>query len=265
MSAEIKTGTVLDRIVEARRHSAGLRQKLIPLNMLRMTIKRNDPPRNFAAALSRDGFNVIAELKKASPSKGLLRADFEPATLAQQFAASGAVALSILTEEEFFQGALENIGVAHKAAAVPVLRKDFILDAWQVWESRAACADSFLLIAAILSDAALRELLAVGRELGMEALVEIHTREELERALAADAQIIGVNNRDLRTFEVRLETSLDLIEQIPDECIVVCESGIHSRQEVQQLRAAGFDAFLIGEYLMKAADPGAALKELLTT
>jgi indole-3-glycerol phosphate synthase len=264
MTEAIKTGTILDRIVEARRNSFFLRQKLIPLNMLRMTVKRNEPARDFAAALLREPVNVIAELKKASPSKGVLRADFEPAALARAFSDHGAAALSILTEEEFFQGSLDHIGKARKAAPIPVLRKDFLFDVWQVWETRAANADSFLLIVSILNDGSLRELIAWGRELGMEPLVEVHMGEELRRALDAGARIVGVNNRDLKTFEVRLETSLELISEIPDECIAVCESGIHSRTEIQRLRNAGYDAFLIGEHLMQAEDPGGALRALLT-
>jgi indole-3-glycerol phosphate synthase len=258
----VKTGTVLDRIVEARRASLERRKRLIPLNALRMTLRKTAPPRDFPAALVGDGIRIIAEIKKASPSKGVLREDFDVAALASGFAKHGAAALSILTEEEFFQGSLENLRGARKAVALPVLRKDFLFDSWQVWESRAAEADSFLLIAAILEEAQLSELLAAGRELGMEPLVEVHTRDELQRALRAGARIIGVNNRDLRTFEVRVETSLELVEDIPEECIAVSESGIRTAQEIARLRAAGFDAFLIGEHLMQAPDPAAALREL---
>lgn len=263
MSQTAQTGTILDRIVEARRHAMGLRQRLIPMNALRMTVKRSEPPRDFAGALSRPSINIIAELKKASPSQGVLRADFDPAALARAFDAAGAAALSVLTEEEFFQGDLKNVRMARKAAPVPLLRKDFVFDAWQVWESRAAEADSFLLIAAILDDALLESLIREGRSLGMEPLVEVHTREELRRALDAGARILGVNNRDLRTFDVRLETSLELVEAIPDECIAVAESGIDSRDALLRLRAAGFDAFLIGEHFMRAADPAAALRDLV--
>src|ERR1700688_3751692 len=152
---------------------------------------------------------------------------------------------------------------ARAAVALPVLRKDFIIDPWQVWEARATNADSFLLIVAVLSDALLTDLLVLGRELGMEPLVEVHTREELTRALAVGAGIIGVNNRDLRTLEVRVETSQELIEAIPEECIAVCESGLRTHQDLQRLRAAGFDAFLIGEHLMAQPDPAAALRVLL--
>lgn len=263
MNAETKTGTILDRIVEARRAALAKRQRLIPLPVLRMTVKKAEPPRDFPAALDRNGINVIAELKKASPSRGVLREEFDPASLATQLEAAGAAALSVLTEEEFFQGSLGHLGKARKPTKIPVLRKDFILDSWQVWEARAADADAYLLIAAVLGDTLLRELIAQGRELGMEPLVEVHTREEVSRAVAAGARVIGVNNRDLRTFDLRLETSFELIEAIPDGCLAVSESGLRSRDDLDRLRAAGFDAFLIGERLMESPDPAAALRELL--
>jgi indole-3-glycerol phosphate synthase len=228
-----------------------------------MAVAKAGAPRDFAAALSRDAINVIAELKKASPSRGVLRADFDAPALAAAMAAAGAAALSVLTEEDFFQGSLTNLKVAREAAAIPALRKDFLFDPWQVWEARSVGADSFLLIAAILDDALLAELLLLGRELGMEPLVEVHTRAELDRALRAGARIIGVNNRDLKTFTVRLETSLELVASIPDNCIAVSESGLRSRDDLERLRAAGFDAFLIGEQLMQASDPAAALGALL--
>jgi indole-3-glycerol phosphate synthase len=263
MAAEIKSGTVLDRIIEARRASIAHRKKSVPEAALRFGVKHAQPVRDFAAALGRDSLNVIAELKKASPSRGLIRADFDPVGLARDFEAAGAAALSVLTEEEFFQGDLKYMRDARAAVGLPVLRKDFIVDPWQVWEARATNADSFLLIVAALSDALLTELLTLGRELGMEALVEVHTREELTRALAVGARIVGVNNRDLRTLEVRIETSNELIEAVPEECIAVCESGLRSHQDLARLRAAGFDAFLIGEHLMSQADPGTALRTLL--
>lgn len=258
------TGTILDRIVEARRADVEHRKPMLPLAALRMATKKAAPPRDFAAALSREGLNVIAELKKASPSRGVLRENYDPAALAQGYELAGAAAISVLTEEQFFQGSIAHLRAARGCVAVPVLRKDFIFDAWQVWEARAADADSFLLIAAILDDAALRELLALGRDLGMEPLVEVHTRTELDRALQAGAHIVGVNNRDLRTFDVRLETSLELVERIPDECFAVSESGLRAHADLARLRAAGFDAFLVGEHLMSAADPGGALRALMT-
>ncbi len=265
MTALTKTGTILDRIVEARRERLVIDQRRVPLPVLKMAARKADPPRDFAAALARDGLNVIAELKKASPSRGVLRADFQPLPLAQGFEQAGAAALSVLTEEQHFQGSLEYLRKVHAGVKLPVLRKDFIVDAWQVWEARAAEADSFLLIVAVLGNAELRELLALGRELGMEPLIEVHTAEELSRALDAGARIIGVNNRDLRSFEVRVETSLALVESIPQECLAVSESGLRTHQDLARLRAAGFDAFLIGEHLMQAPHPATALREILGT
>ena len=263
MTPETKSGTVLDRIIEAKRAAIAHRKKTVPETALRFGVKHGKPVRDFAAALTRESLNVIAELKRASPSRGLIRADFEPVALAKNLEAAGAAALSVVTEEEFFQGDLKHMRDARAAVNVPVLRKDFIVDPWQVWEARATDADSFLLIVAALSDALLAELLALGRELGMEPLVEVHTREELDRARAAGARMVGVNNRDLRTLEMRIETSHELIEAIPDECIAVCESGLRSHQDLTRLRSAGFDAFLIGEHLMSQPDPAAALRALL--
>src|SRR6266404_8535191 len=179
MAAEIKSGTVLDRIVEARRSAIAHRKKSVPETVLRFGVKQAQPLRDFGAALGRDSVNVIAELKKASPSRGLIRADFDPVTLAKSLEGAGAAAISVLTEEEFFQGELKYMRDARAAIGLPVLRKDFIVDPWQVWEARATNADSFLLIVAALDDALLAELLTLGRELGMEPLVEVHTSEEL--------------------------------------------------------------------------------------
>jgi indole-3-glycerol phosphate synthase len=226
-------------------------------------VKAAPPARDFAAALSRDAINVLAELKPASPSRGIIRDPFDALALGKSLEAAGAAALSVLTEGEFFRGSLKNLRDARKEIAVPVLRKDFIFDPWQVWESRANDADSFLLIVAALSDDQLRDLIALGRELRMEPLVEVHTHEELDRALAAGARIVGVNNRDLKTLTVRVETSYELIEQIPEACIAVAESGLRSHDDLKKLRAAGFDGFLIGEHLMLSPDPGAALRALL--
>ncbi|MBZ5541328.1 MAG: indole-3-glycerol phosphate synthase TrpC [Acidobacteriia bacterium] len=257
------TGTVLDRILDARRAAVAHRKKVLPETALKYGVKHGLAVRDFPAALARPGLNVIAELKPASPSRGVIRENFDAVALARVLEAAGAAALSVLTEEEFFHGSLQNLREARKNTALPVLRKDFIFDPWQVWESRANDADSFLLIVAALGDAQLRELLALGRELAMEPLVEVHTFEELQRALAAGARILGVNNRNLKTLQVRPETSFELVAQIPDECIAVSESGLRSHGDLCRLRAAGFDAFLIGESLMQAADPGAALAALL--
>ena len=255
--------TILDRIVEARRESIAHRKRVLPDVALKIAVEKAEPARDFAGALGRDGFNVIAELKKASPSKGVLREEYAAGDLAAKLAEAGAAALSVLTEEEFFLGSLADLKAAKKAAAVPILRKDFIIDAWQVWEARAAGADAFLLITAILGDEALRELLELGRSLGMEPLVEVHSREEVARAAAAGARILGVNNRDLRDFSVRIETSLELIEEIPEACLAVSESGLRTHADLERLRRAGFDAFLVGEHLMRYADPGEPLRELI--
>jgi indole-3-glycerol phosphate synthase len=255
--------TVLDRILEARRAEVDHRKRVLPETALKYGVKAAPPVRDFAAALSRDAINVIAELKPASPSRGVIRDPFDAAALGKSLAAAGAAALSVLTEGEFFRGSLRNLRDARKEIALPVLRKDFIFDPWQVWESRANDADSFLLIVAALSDEQLRDLIALGRKLGMEPLVEVHTREELDRALAAGARIVGVNNRDLKTLTVRLETSYELIERIPEACLAIAESGLRSYDDLKKLKAAGFDAFLIGEHLMLSPDPGAALHALL--
>jgi indole-3-glycerol phosphate synthase len=263
----VETGTrsknILDRIVEARRESIAHRKRVLPEVALKIAVeKKIPPPRDFSAALTRDGINIIAELKKSSPSKGLLREAYAPAALASEFESAGAAALSVLTEEDFFHGSLGDLKEASRVTKIPILRKDFIIDPWQVWEARAAGADSFLLIAAILIDASLAGLLELGRTLKMEALVEVHERDELKRVIAAGAKIIGVNNRDLRDFQVHIETSLALVEMIPDECIAVSESGLRTHENIDRLRRAGFDAFLIGEHLMKEADPGSALRAL---
>jgi indole-3-glycerol phosphate synthase len=263
----VETGTrsknILDRIVEARRESIAHRKRVLPEVALKIAVeKKIPPPRDFSAALTRDGINIIAELKKSSPSKGLLREEYAPAALASEFESAGAAALSVLTEEDFFHGSLGDLKEASRVTKIPILRKDFIIDPWQVWEARAAGADSFLLIAAILIDASLAGLLELGRTLKMEALVEVHERDELKRVIAAGAKIIGVNNRDLRDFRVHIETSLALIEMIPDDCVAVSESGLRTREDIDRLHRAGFDAFLIGEHLMKEADPGSALRAL---
>lgn len=268
METSSRSKNILDRIVAARRESIAHRKRVLPEVALKIAVEKKAlPSRDFAAALSRDAINVVAELKKASPSRGVLRQEYAPAVLAEALEHAGAAALSVLTEEDFFSGSLADLKEASRVTKIPILRKDFIVDPWQVWEARATNADSFLLIVMLFrpagGEAALGELLALGRELGMEPLVEVHSREEVSRALDAGARILGVNNRDLRTLDVRLETSLELIEAIPDECIAVSESGIRSAADLPRLRAAGFDAFLVGEHLMASPDPAAALRALL--
>ena len=227
-------------------------------------------PRGWAAALRRQaakGPAVIAEIKQASPSKGLIRSDFDVEWLARRCQAGGAAALSVLTDEPYFQGSLRNLELASAAVKLPCLRKDFIVDEYQIVEARAHRADAILLIAAALTDAELERFAHAARELALDVLVEVHTADELDRVRETlgekGADAIGVNNRDLRTFEVRLETSLELVERIPAGAVRVAESGISTAADLVRLRAAGFDAFLIGESLMRQADPGAALADLL--
>ncbi len=263
MNAQTDSGTVLDRILHARRLEVDHRKRALPEAALRYGVNAANPLRDFRAALTRDSLNIIAELKPASPSKGILRDPFHPVELAGALEAAGAAVLSVLTEGEFFRGSLKNLRDARNAVKIPVFRKDFIFDPWQVWETRANDADSFLLIVAALHDELLRDLVALGRELKMEPLVEVHTVAELDRALAARARIVGVNNRDLKTLNLRVETSFELIERIPDDCIAVSESGLRTHDDLARLRNAGFDAFLIGESLMLSPDPGAALGAFL--
>lgn len=219
--------------------------------------------RDFAAALRRPGLAAIAEIKRRSPSRGALRPDLDPAALARSYAAGGAAAVSVLTDGRFFGGSLEDLLRARRAGPLPVLRKDFVCEAGQLHETRQAGADAVLLIARILSAAQLRDYLALARELGLAALVEVHDAPELERALDCGAAIIGVNNRDLRTQRLSLETALRLRPQIPAGRIAVAESGIRSRQDVRRLAEAGYDAILVGQALLQAPDPGLKLAELL--
>jgi len=220
--------------------------------------------RDFRAALSAHAPAVIAEVKKASPSKGLLCADFDPARIARAYALGGAAAISVLTDESFFLGTLEHLEAVRAAADVPVLRKDFTLAGADILEAAAHGADAILLIAALLGERELRDFRETAAQYGMAALVEVHNRPELDAAAASGAEIVGVNNRDLSTFEVSLDTSLRLAAHIPDGVVRVSESGIHDAADVARLRAAGYTAFLVGERLMKSPDPAAALRQLVT-
>jgi indole-3-glycerol phosphate synthase len=219
--------------------------------------------RDFCAALRSHTPAIIAEVKKASPSRGLLAPDFDPVRTALQYEEGGAVALSVLTDEEFFQGSLRDLETARAAVALPVLRKDFTIAPEHVLEAAAHGADAILLIAAILTEKEMRDFREGAARFGMRALVEVHNSRELDAAIAAGSEIIGVNNRDLTTFEVTLETSLRLAEHMPQGVVRVSESGIHDARDIAMLGAAGFTAFLVGEHLMKSADPAAALRKLV--
>jgi indole-3-glycerol phosphate synthase len=224
---------------------------------------RQGDRRYFAASLRAKKPAIISEIKKASPSKGLLAPDFRPADLARQYEQGGAAAISVLTDREFFQGSLDDLRAARAACTLPVIRKDFTLTDYHVLEAAAVGADAVLLIVAILDDEALRSLREMAEAFGMTALVEAHNEQELDRAVKSDARIIGVNNRDLNTFQVSLETSERLAKQIPADAIKVSESGIINADDIQRLMNAGYDAFLVGEHLMKSGDAAKALRELV--
>lgn len=264
---------ILERILATKREevSAGRRER--SLADMKARARDADPTRGFTAALRRridDGeAAVIAEIKRASPSKGLIRPDFDPPRHAVSYADGGAACLSVLTDRQYFQGADEYLRAARAACTLPVLRKDFTIDPWQVWEARALGADCILLIVSALSDDQLAELEGSAIEAGLDVLVEVHDGEELQRALALSTPLIGVNNRNLRSFETRIETSLELQAQLAASTdprsqgrLLVTESGIRDRDDVARLRGAGIHAFLIGETFMRADDPGAALKSL---
>lgn len=251
----------LDQILTRTREDLARRMQQTPRAALEQQALRHTP-RGFAAALrarSAAGPAIIAELKKASPSKGLIRPEFSAAALAPAMQTGGAAALSVLTDEPFFQGSLENLRTASSATAIPCLRKDFIVDEYQIVEARAYGADAILLIVAALSDADLERFSKVARDFALDVLCEVHTREEARRIRHLGCSLVGVNNRDLRTFEVRLETSLELAAELPPDAVLVAESGISNPADYIRLRAAGYRAFLIGETFMRQPEPGRAL------
>jgi indole-3-glycerol phosphate synthase len=252
--------TILDRILAVKRAEVAAARRATP--DIEARARKAPAPRDFVGALRAKKPAVIAEIKRASPSKGLLRANFDPAAIAKSYEKAGAACMSVLTDREFFQGAGEDLVKARAACGLPALRKDFLVDPYQVFEARALGADCVLLIVACLEDAQMRELEKVAHGLGMAVLVEVHDGAELERALALETPLIGVNNRDLRTFETRLETTLDLLPRIPSGRLLVTESGILSVADVRRMRGSGVHAFLVGEAFMRAPDPGSALREL---
>lgn len=257
--------TILDEILEVKRAEIAAAKEVISSESIQRQAAAASKVRDFIAALRARRPAVIAEAKRASPSKGLLRADFDPAAIAKSYEQGGAACLSVLTDARFFQGSADHLKAARAACALPVLRKDFIIDRYQVFEARAMGADCILLIAACLSSAEMLELESLAQGLGMAVLVEVHDGDELKRALHLKTPLVGVNNRNLKTFETRLETTLDLLPKVPSDRIVVAESGILTRPDFARLRAGGVEAFLVGEAFMRAPDPGGALAALFQT
>jgi indole-3-glycerol phosphate synthase len=260
------TPDILKKIVRRKLEEIAERMQQRSMQQLQQELEQASPPRGFAGAIAAKvaagQAGVIAEIKRASPSKGILRADFKPAEIAQSYAEGGAACLSVLTDVDFFQGSDIYLRQARAACELPVIRKDFIVDPYQVYEARAMGADCILLIVACLEDRQLCELNELAQHLGMDVLIEVHDGQELERALQVENRLIGINNRNLRTFEVSLDTTLDLLSQIPDGRILVTESGILGKDDVALMRDNGVNAFLVGEAFMRAEDPGARLAEL---
>lgn len=260
------TPDVLKKILATKAEENAARSARVTLDELRARAADQDAPRGFRASMdakiAAGASAVIAEIKKASPSKGVIRPDFDPSAIAASYAAGGAACLSVLTDEDYFQGCTDYLIAARAACELPVIRKDFIVDPYQVFEARAMGADCILLIVAALEDAPMRELHDLAVELGMDVLVEAHDAEELERALALELSMVGINNRNLRTFDVSLQTTLDLIPAIPEGVLLVTESGIFAGEDVATMRRHGVEAFLVGESFMRADDPGAALRSL---
>jgi indole-3-glycerol phosphate synthase len=257
---------ILEKILALKREEVAAAKRRQPLVDLRAEAEAADKPRDFLGALrakiSAGLPAVIAEVKKASPSKGVLRADFDPAAIARSYARHGAACLSVLTDVQFFQGHRDYLKQARDTSALPVLRKDFIVDPYQIYEARAMGADCILVIVAALHQDEMVELERIALGLGMAVLVEAHDADELERALGLQTPLVGINNRNLRTFETRLETTLSLLDVIPDERLIVTESGILAPADVERMRSAGVDAFLVGEAFMRAPDAGEALSNL---
>ena len=254
--------SILERILTAKRAEIAAAKAKSSEEEMRRRARAAPALRDFVAALRAKQPAVIAEIKRASPSKGLLRPDFDPATIARSYEKGGAACMSVLTDKEFFQGAPEHLSAARGACSLPALRKDFLIDHYQVFESRALGADCILLIAACLADPEMSELEMLAQSLGMAVLVEVHDADELERALKLKTPLIGINNRNLRNFETRLETTLDLLPRIPGDRLVITESGIVSKDDIARMRSAGVHAFLVGEAFMRASEPSAELRRL---
>ena len=258
------TDTILDRILVTKKREVRRNKQAVKLSYLQECISRRKAPLAFAPALKGDNVRLIAEVKKASPSRGLMSPYFDPIALARTYSENGAAAISVLTDAEYFQGSPEHLTAIRQTVALPLLRKDFIYDEYQVYESAAYSADALLLIAAILEPKQLKKLLSLSTNLGLGCLVEVHNETELNVALDSGAEIIGINNRDLKTFKVDLSTTQRILPFIPEDKIVVSESGINNRADIQRLRDWGIDAVLIGEALVTAKDIPAKIKELMS-
>jgi indole-3-glycerol phosphate synthase len=260
------TTDILQTILARKREEVAARVKQVPLDEIIARAQQAQPVRGFFNAIESRAANqlpaVIAEIKKASPSKGMLRENFDPVAIAKSYAANGATCLSVLTDTDFFQGSDAYLIQARAACTLPVLRKDFMIDPYQVYEARAMDADCILLIVAAVDDAMLTELLELAQQLGMDVLVEVHDEAELERALASGATLIGINNRSLHTFETSLQTTLSMLDQVPEDRLLVTESGIHTPEDVRLMIDNGVYAFLVGEAFMRAEDPGSKLAQL---
>ena len=260
------TPDILKKIIQRKWQEIAERSKKISIDDLKKQAGTASPCRGFvdsmAVKIEAGKPAVIAEIKKASPSKGLLRKNFQPAEIAKSYAQGGAACVSVLTDQDFFQGSEEYLQQARQACNLPVIRKDFIIDPYQVYEARAINADCILLIVAVLERSKLNELAELAHELEMDVLIEVHDAQELEIALTIDVRLMGINNRNLRTFETRLETTIELLNQIPDDRIVVTESGIHTTEDVILMKNANVNAFLVGEAVMRADDPGQAITVL---
>ena len=260
---------ILNRILQRKIEEIAVCKQQVPLDQLRQQLETATDTRGFISSLhvkQSSGLSaVIAEIKKASPSKGVIRENFDPVQIARSYADGGAACVSVLTDHDFFQGHNDYLVAARNACLLPVIRKDFIIDPYQVYEARALGADCILLIVAALEDRVLKDLYHLSSDLGMDTLVEVHNQQELDRAMLLDLDILGINNRNLHTFETSLSTTLDLLDQIPESCLVVTESGIHSIEDVQLMRDHGVNGFLVGEAFMRAEEPGVELQALFFT
>ena len=254
---------ILNKIIDIKKKELKNSKSSDSLQEVRKKVGDAENNRGFKKSLANDSINIIAEIKKASPSKGIIREDFNPVEIAKIYQDNGAVAISVLTDKNFFQGDIQYLNQIRKSVSLPLLRKDFILDEYQLYEAKVFGADAVLLIAAVLDKNQLTEYMELSKEIGLENLVEVHSFKDLEKAMYCEAEIIGINNRDLQTFEVSLKTTLDMAKEIPENKVIVSESGINSHDDILELQKNGVNAFLIGEALMKEKDIGKKLKELI--